>query len=350
MKINKLVITVISILLSVVSFAQEYIVQVRPMDSKNWGYININGDYILTPQFRKCFSFSENGYAIIYEKKEGYYFINTKGEVLQTEISDYHLIEAFGFGVQGFSNGFVPVFVDNGWGYMNTKGQLAVPAKYAKVSTFKNGFGVAQTEDNFYIIDKEANEIHVAVQNVREIKWFSENLAPFKNIDGLYGFINAKGEIAIEARFLSVGYFNAGLAWAKNNDGLIGFINANDEWIIQPQYRKANDFDPITKMARVIIDDEWVYVNTSGEISTFTDSEYISEFHDGLAKGKKNDKLGFFNSNLEWVIEPQFDGVRNFKNGFAAVKVDNKWGIIDTQGNWIIHPTYAAIKDVVKLN
>jgi len=350
MRKKNLLLVVITFLFTINSFAQNYIIQVRPFDTKNWGYINLSNEYVLSPQFRKCFSFSENGYAIIYDKREGFYFINTRGEVLQTEITDYHLIEAFGFGVQGFSNGFVPVFVDDGWGYMNTIGRLAVPAKYSKVSSFKNGFAIAQTEDDFYIIDKDANEIQVAVQDAKEIKWFSEELAPFKNTDGLYGFINAKGETAIEAQFLSVGYFNAGLAWAKNEDELIGYINPEGEWIIQPQFRKTNDFDPLTEMTKVIIDDEWVYIKTNGEISTFTDSDYISEFHDGLAKGKKNDKLGFYNSSLEWVIQPQFDGVRNFKNGFAAVKVDNKWGIIDTQGNWIIHPTYAAIKDVVKLN
>lgn len=53
---------------------------------------------------------------------------------------------------------------------------------------------------------------------------------------------------------------------------------------------------------------------------------------------------------MEWVIQPQFDGVRNFKNGYAAAKLDDKWGIIDKTGIWVIQPVFAALKDVEKVN
>jgi len=368
MKRNFLITSLLITLIAISSFAQEYVVQVKPMDTRDWGYVNLEGDYILNPQFRKCFSFSEDGYAVIYEKKTGYYFINTKGEVLQAEIFNYHLIEAFGFGVQGFANGFVPVFVDGGWGYMNIEGKLAIPAKYDKVSSFKNGYGIAQKviggdmhddddlysgtkgEIQFYIIDKKGNQKLVNVPNIKEIKWFSEGIAPFKTIEGFYGFLNSNGEVIIEPQFLSVGYFNEGLAWAKTNNKTIGYLNTEGEWIIKPQFKKANDFETESGMARVMQEKEWEYINTTGDINTFSDSEYISAFHDGLAKGKKDDKLGFYNNKLEWVIEPQFEGVRNFKNGYAAVKSNGAWGLIDKQGNWVIQPTFAAIKDVVKIN
>jgi len=219
MKKNILITSILLILISLNSFSQEFAVMVKPMGSRDWGYINLQNEYILSPQFRKCYSFSEDGYAVIYEKKEGFYFINTKGEVLQTEISDYRLIEAFGFGVQGFTNGFVPVFVDGDWGYMNTAGKLAVPAKYDKVSSFKNGFGIAQKvidrdmqdddiyssnegEIQFYIIDIKGNQKMVDIPNIKEIKWFSEGIAPFKTNEGLYGFLDSNGEVIIEAQFL----------------------------------------------------------------------------------------------------------------------------------------------------
>ncbi|MBU8891767.1 MAG: WG repeat-containing protein [Bacteroidales bacterium] len=356
---------VLLIIISFNAYSQTFIIQARTMDSKDWGFINLKGDYILNPQYRKCYSFSEDGYAVIYERKIGYSFINTKGEKLQTEITNFRLKEVFGFGTQGFKNGFVPVLVKTGWGYMNTQGKIAVPAKYNKVSSFKNGFAIAQIKNdmdvidnngyasgqmnNIYIIDNKGNQKLVEVPGIKEIKWFSEDLAPFKNDDGLYGFIDTNGNVAIEARFLSVGYFNAGLAWAKTNVETIGYLNPDGEWVIQPQFFTVNDFDPETKLAKIKQNDQWVYLRTNGEIIRFDDSDYISEFHEGLAKGKKNEKLGFYNSKLEWVIEPQFDGVRNFKNGYAAVKIDDKWGIIDKAGNWVIQPVFAALKDVEKI-
>ena len=348
MKKKYLLTTVLFLLLTASSFAQSYVIQARPMDSKEWGYINLDGNFIIDAQFRKCYEFSEDGYAPIFEKKKGYFFINIKGETLQTEISGFRLKEFFG--IEGFEGGLVSVRIKNNWGYLNTDGKLAIPAKYSKVSSFKEAYAIAQIGGNFYIIDKQGNEKLVEVPGVADIKQFSENLAPYKTVNGLYGFIDVNANVVIEARFVSVGYFNAGLAWAKTNVATIGYLNPAGEWIIQSQFSIVNDFDPETELAKVKQDEQWVYLNTKGEIIQFNDSETISEFHDGLAKGKKNEKIGFYNSNMEWVIQPQFQGVRNFKNGYAAAKLDDKWGIIDKTGNWIIQPVFAALKDVEKVN
>ncbi len=348
MKKSYLLTTVLFLFLICSSFAQTYVIQTRPMDSKEWGYINLDGNFIIDAQYRKCYEFSEDGYAPIFEKEEGYFFINIQGETLQTEIPGFALKEVFG--VTGFDEGLAPVRINENWGYLNTDGKLAIPAKYSKVSSFKDGYAITQVGGNFYIIDKQGNEKLVEVPGVAEIKHFSENLAPYKTENGLYGFINVNANVVIEARFVSVGYFNTGLAWAKTNVATIGYLNPAGEWVIQPQIFITNDFDPETKLAKVKHNEKWVYLNTKGEIIQFDDSETISEFHEGLAKGKKNEKIGFYNSNMEWVIQPQFDGVRNFKNGYAAAKLEDKWGIIDKTGNWVIQPVFAALKDVEKVN
>lgn len=348
MKKSYLLTTVLFLFLTCSSFAQTYVIQAKPLDSKEWGYINLDGNFIIDAQYRKCYEFSEEGYAPIFEKEEGYFFINIQGETLQTEIPGFALKEVFG--VTGFDEGLAPVRINENWGYLNTDGKLAIPAKYSKVSSFKDGYAIAQVGSNFYIIDKQGNEKLVEVPGVTEIKHFSENLAPYKTENGLYGFINANANVVIEARFVSVGYFNAGLAWAKTNVATIGYLNPAGEWVIQPQIFITNDFDPETELAKVKHNEKWIYLNTKGEIIQFDDSETISEFHEGLAKGKKNEKIGFYNSNMEWVIQPQFDGVRNFKNGYAAAKLEDKWGIIDKTGSWVIQPVFAALKDVEKVN
>lgn len=346
MRKNYLLTTVVLLVISFSSIAQTYVIQARSMDSKDWGYINLKGEYIIEPQFRKCYSFSEDGYAIIYEKKIGYYFINTKGEKLQTEISKFKLKEVFGFGAQGFKEGLVPVRINNFWGYMDINGKLAIEAKYSNATAFSEGFAIVKKANIFYILDKQGNETLVNVPDIVKVKSFTEQHAVFKTLSGLYGFLNTKGEIVIDAQYVSVGYFKAGLAWAKTNVQTIGYINYSGEWVIKPQAFTVNDFDPETKLARIKQGDIHAYLNQDGEFLYFNDIEIISDFADGLAKGRKNEKLGFFNSNMEWVIEPQFDGVRHFKNGYAAVKVGAKWGVIDKKGNWVIEPSFAALKDV----
>jgi hypothetical protein len=217
---------------------------------------------------------------------------------------------------------------------------------------FKEGYAIVKSGNNFYLLDKIGNEVLVQVSGVVEIKSFSEQLAIYKTLKGLYGFINVKGEVAIEAKYKSVGYFNAGLAWAKTFDGKIGYLNKVGEWAMEPQFIAVSDFNNETQLARIKKGENWAYLNLEGDIFYCNDCISNTEFHDGLAKAKAkaNEKFGFINSNMEWVIQPQYEGVRHFKNGYAPAKVGLKWGLIDKQGNWVIEPLFAALKDVEVIN
>ncbi|KAB8333519.1 protein kinase, partial [Scytonema tolypothrichoides VB-61278] len=44
--------------------------------------------------------------------------------------------------------------------------------------------------------------------------------------------------------------------------------------------------------------------------------------------------------NINWAIEPRFDGVFNFSDGLAKVKIDGKWGYIDKNGTEVIRPQF----------
>ncbi|MCX7596880.1 MAG: WG repeat-containing protein [Fischerella sp.] len=44
--------------------------------------------------------------------------------------------------------------------------------------------------------------------------------------------------------------------------------------------------------------------------------------------------------NVNFAIQPQFDGVGSFSEGLAEVKVDGKWGYIDKSGNIVIQPQF----------
>jgi len=327
--------------------AQSYVVLVRPMGAKEWGYANLKGELIIKTQFRKCTEFSEDGLATIYDAtNKQYYFINLKGETLKTEITDFKLSEIFGFGLKGFENGFVPVKQNEKWGYLNTDGKLAIPTKYDKVSPFNSDHAVVQSGGQYFILDKQGKEIPVDVPHITDLKSFSEQLAPFKTFEDKFGFIDVNGKVAIQAQYQGIGYFYAGLAWAKKTDKSIGFINPQGEWVIQPQFVAAKNFDSESGMARVKVGDKWAYVNKTVEITYIKDSQIIEDFSNGLARGKKNEKIGFYNPKGEWVIQPQFDAARDFKNGYAAAKKGEKWGIINKTGKWVIEPSFEDIKDV----
>ncbi len=340
---------VLSLLVTIGGISQTFITQVKPYGEKEWGYMNQNEEFIVDPIYRKCYKFSEEGLAPIYEAKQ-YSFIDTRGESITTEISGFRLIETIGFGLQGYYDGMVPVRVDDKWGFLDTKGKMAIKLMYNKVTIFDNGFAVAKSGNNFLVINKKGEEVSVEDPKVYVVKHFSEGLAPFNDKEKKNGFINTDGKVIIPAQFMSVGYFVDGLAWAKTMDKKIGFINKKGEWVIEPRFDAAKRFDPVSGLARIKLNDKWSYTDKSGELIYMEDSESWGDFSDGLAKGKKDGKVGYFNSKSEWVIPPEFEGGRNFKNGFVAVKKGGKWGFINQSGEWVIEPKYGGVKDMERVN
>lgn len=345
---KKMTFTLLLTLLSGFSvIAQTYVVMVRPAGVKEWGYANLKGDLVIDAKYKKCIGFSEEGFAAIYDAKlKQFYFIDTKGETLPSEIKDFKLIEVFGFGMKGFHDGFAPVKYEDRWGFLNTSGKLAIPSKYDKVTQFSSGFATVQIGEKYFVLDKSGSEIPVEVPGIVDLNNFSEKLASFKNSAGLVGYIDGSGKAVINAQFQSAGDFYGGMAWAKNISGSVGYIDSSGEWIIQPQFDAGKDFDPESGLARVKNGEKWTYVNKAGEFIIAHDSETVEDFSNGLAKGKKAEKWGFYNNKGDWTIQPQFDGARDFKNGYASVKSGEKWGIIDKTGKWVVEPKFEEIRDV----
>ncbi|MDH4090494.1 MAG: WG repeat-containing protein [Cyclobacteriaceae bacterium] len=329
------------------AFSQTYVTQVKPAGEKKWGYANLKGELIIPAQYEKCYEFSSSGLAPIYQSKgREYYFINLKGERLDTEVKGFKLIDGFGFNLKGFEDGLVPVKVGDKWGFLNTAGKLAIPAKYDDATDFNGGYVPVKSGDKYLVLNTKGEETAVEGSGILDVKTFSESLAPFRAADKQFGFIDQEGKIAIQAQFESVGYFHNGLAWAKTADKTVGFIDKKGEWVIKPTFTVAKDFEAESGLARIKTGDTWGYVSKTGEVVSAGDTDIFEDFSDGLARGRKDGKFGFLDSKGSWVIEPQFDGSRDFKNGYAAVKKGERWGVIDKTGRWVIEPSFDGIKDM----
>lgn len=352
MKAKILILTICTIFYYSVSTAQSYLVLAKPFGNKYWGYANEKGEMVIPAQYEKAYKFSPDGYATVYDKKKRQYmFINTKGEPLATDVTDFKIHDGFGFDVDGFVDGLVAIKVGEKWGYLSSTGKVAIPAKFDDANEFNSGYAAAKIGNDYYILDTKGNETKVAINGVLDIKTFSENLAPYRAADKLFGFIGPDGKEVIRAQFESVGYFTNGLAWAKNSNKQLGYINTKGDWIVQPTFEAGKNFDPVSGLARVKTNaGAWVYINRNEEITYVNDTEVWGDFKEGLSDGKKGKLKGFYNEKGVWVIQPQFDGVRDFKNGFAAAKQGDKWGMIDKTGKWLIQPMFDGIKDMEKIN
>lgn len=326
--------------------AQAHLVQVKPMGSKSWGYANPSGELIIPAQYEKCYPFSSNGLAVIYDGKERQYrFISVKNKVLETDPAKFKIKDGLDFNVSSFHDKLFLVQVNDKWGYMNDAGKMAIPAIYENGSDFNGGFASVRKDGKFWVIDTKGKETPVE-GNVADVKEFTEGLAPVKMADKKFGFIDTKGTVVVPAQFETVGYFTNGLAWAKTMDKKLGYIDKTGQWVVKPEFEAGKDFEKVSGLARVKKDDQWCYVNKSGKILYVNDATAWGDFSEGLADGKKGGLVGFYDKEGKWVIEPQFQAVREFHNGYAAAKLNDKWGLIDKTGKWTIEPQYDSIKDV----
>lgn len=335
----------ISVLLNLLVFsltAQTPVFQAKPAGGKTWGYAGIDGTFLIEPQYVKCYAFSSEGLALIYDPKaKQHYCIDSQNKRLETEPSVFKSKDG-----ACFQDGLLLVKIGDQWGYLNTAGKLAIPAKYDDGNEFNGGVAAVRKEERFFLLNTSGQETPVKLP-VIDVKDFSEGLAPVRMADKKFGFIDSKGTLVIPAEYESVGYFVNGLAWAKTLDKKVGFIDKTGKWAIEPQFEAAKNFDPEGDMARVKKDGQWQYVHTNGTLMIVPDTETWGDFSEGLAYGKKGGLAGFFNEEGQWVIQPKFEAVRDFKNGYAAARLNGKWGLIDTEGNWAVEPKFDGIKDVV---
>ena len=75
-----------------------------------------------------------------------------------------------------------------------------------------------------------------ALYDVKGTGEFHDGLAEFYS-NGLYGFINSAGEVAIEAKFKSVEDFEDGQAIVETESGM-GIINRNGLFLLEPKYKE----------------------------------------------------------------------------------------------------------------
>ena len=83
----------------------------------------------------------------------------------------------------------------------------------------------------------------------------------------------------------------------------------------------------------------------SGKLLKEKGYEAIEDFHEGLAKVKKDGKWGYINKEGREVIPCKYNSVEYFSEGLAMVWKDRKWGYINKEGREVIPCKYDSASD-----
>jgi|GEM_PF-1013890 len=326
------------------------------------GYINIKGTFVVPCIYDEAQLFSSGLGRVL---KEGttdftYSFINAKGDTKITipsnaEVNPFCEDMSLGQMTEG-----------SNWGFRDPSGKLAIAAiyEYENVNDFSNGAAIFVNSDGKYGAIDKSGKIIVQAQWDRladfscelaryrtgkagdykygfidktgkiaidasfptwDMVWsFSENLAPFAS-GTKEGFIDKKGNVAIQPLYDWVGFFSEGLAPVKLNDKW-GYIDTKGNMKIQTMYDDCFDF--WEGLAFVKSGSTWSVIDKKGNVKiSLGDYEPVTEFfHNGLTLIAKEDingktELKYINTKNETIYSVFVDGLFGLK---APQKVINK--------------------------
>jgi len=261
----------------------------RQNESSQFGYINTKGEVVIPPQFNKVNEFSEKFASV---KKDNYFgYIDKLGKfIIKPQFDEAHC----------FSEGLAIVKQMEKNGVIDKKGHFIVKPIYDVINNYHDGHALFlkkfKKPKNF---DKNQFK-NISSEKEKQLAIDKATLELRKvGALGNVGFLNKKGNVAKDTKYVYALNFSEGVAWYRERTHIKGH---------------PFKYGCLTK----------------DNYDNFTLHDYaeVKPFSEGLAAVKLDQKWGFVNTYGEWQIFPQFDYAESFHQGLAVVIIDNKSGYI----------------------
>lgn len=273
--------------------AGERLAIIRGWDGK-FGFMDRSGRVVVEAKYQYTPGFHEGLAAV---RENGLFgFIDEAGEMVISP----QFRNAFS---SAFVDGLAAVAPQSVWGYIDRSGKFVIPPRFEKASDFREGLAAVRLEGKWGFIDRTGTL--VAPPQYKYATAFNDGLAPVcvasAGADNCI-FIDKKFAQAVPGTFSNASGFAEGLALVRaSGDGLQRFIDRRGNEVLPP----SND--------------------------------YRGDFHEGLARVVRGDKVGYIDRAGNAVIAPQFDAADDFDGPLARISdVDGKLvGYVNTRGEWV---------------
>ncbi len=362
------------------------------LTERGYGYIDVEGKMVIAPAYDYGSEFHK-GVAVV--QSDGKYgFIGRDGSWLLEPAFDY--IDFGRYGYTWIENDILTVTSGDLQGIVrivNGNVEVVVEPRYTKIFPFAKG------EARFVLMEKDENGVYgtditegfVNDEGKEIIRWKSdsgmdymapnEGMRPFRNSEGLWGFVDMDFSPAIPCRYHQVDGFYDGWSVVYSNDNA-GLIDISGDTLMETVYKSivplksegyiiagsddgiflvsADDFSVISgryddigrggNILPVIKDGRYGLINSEGKeiISpVFEDCLYFA-FWEGYAWVKRGGLWICIGEDGKQLFEQEFDDVSLFEEGYAGVKKQGSWGIIDMSGRTVVPFEFDEAKVVAK--
>ncbi|MCM3702230.1 WG repeat-containing protein [Paenibacillus macerans] len=262
---------------------------VKDTATKLYGYINTQGRLVIPCQYVEVDSFAE-GTAHVKDASDREFFVDRAGKTLVSLTTSYDSDFLF---TEGLATAYEEL--TGRIGYVNTKGELAIPYQYSYARNFSEGLAVVSNDAGLYgYIDSSGKQ--VIPFRYTSAGDFGEGVAPVQNATGKWGYINKQGKTVIPHQYANAWGFSEGLAVVYNTKEQVGYINKAGKLVIGYQkYNRADDFSQGIALVGINSKSDpngkYGYIDRQGKL--LTKLEYTPEsssFNQGYAVAVKNGK------------------------------------------------------------
>lgn len=155
-----------------------------------------------------------------------------------------------------------------------------------------------------------------------------------------WGYIDAKGNIAIAPMFDQAGTFSCGYAQVVT-DGDEKFIDKKGNWQATPSYDRAGAF--YYNYSTIYLDGNYGLMNNKLQMALQPYFAALGTMGDNglvVAVREGSNKAEYINAKGETKIAAMYDNAGQFLDGVAVVTMGSKQGAINKAGEFTIQPTY----------
>ncbi len=153
-------------------------------------------------------------------------------------------------------------------GYCDIQGKMTIPCIWENTWEFKNGIAKVMADGRQGLINSSGKLVVPCIW--KGLGEYSEYLMGARNEEDKCGYINSRGEIVITCQWKEVWPFHEGMAMVQDFNNLFGYVDKKGEVVIPPIWKKATHFKNgiarVSRSKRFFLWDEWVSINTKGEI------------------------------------------------------------------------------------
>jgi hypothetical protein len=242
-----------------------------------------------------------------------------------------------------FSEDLAVVKKDQKYGYISKANKFMIDPKFDDAADFNQGRAVVELNDHVGLIDR--NGFFVFDPIYSEIGPISEGKIFIKK-DSLYGYYSKNRIALIPERFQEVESFENNIARVKieNNQAIIDSVGS---FVVRPFYKSIDFFNDTLLI--YADSNKFGICNLDGISVLPATFDYIGKLSNNRALLVRENKIGYLNDSLQIIIQPTFETYpnyqtySNFKNGLAKVKKNGKIGLIDLKGKTFVPFNYIEL-------